>query len=255
MFTPPFLPCLSALVFAAIPARADLIWSANFESYDTKSGPAPLRVEATGAKDTFSGTTSNTATLASSTCEVTAGPSGNVLSLSATGNGTEGNVTLRFVQSTLAGIPENGVLIVSFDLAVTGKAGFSLANEARAAKGRSGKAVYLPVGRADGSPRRAVIVVNNSGSALALPGSLGELANNSMASYLFDGTNYETLLRSDGNVLTLPITGFSSGLSKSRLDAGVALTAAFDNFGAWSSAADTFENTAVLSLPPGTVVK
>jgi hypothetical protein len=236
------------------PLRADLIWFAGFESYDTTSGPAPLRIASTGAEDTFSGTTSTAATLAASSCEVMAGPSGNVLSLTATGNGTEGTVSLRVTQSALSGIPEGGVLVASFDITLAGKNGFSLANEARAAKGRSGKSVYLPAGREDTSPKRAVIVVNNSGGPLSLPGSLGELPNNSMASYFFDGSSYAALQISNGNVLTLPISGFCTGLSKSGLDAGVILAATFDNFGAWNAISDRHQNVSVLSLPPGTVV-
>ena len=61
-------------------------------------------------------------------------------------------------------------------------------------------------------------------------------------------------LLSSGDVLTLPITGFSTGPSKSKLDAGATLNALFDNFGTWTSVTDTLNNLSVLSLPPGTVV-
>lgn len=255
MFKLHLLPlCIASAVVSSLPLRADLIWSANFESYDAKSGTAPLRLNATGEADTFSGTTTTAETLTASACEVVPGATGNALSLTATGNGSTGTAAIRVNQSSLGHVPDGSVLVVSFDLTRSGKNGFSLANEARAAKGRSGKAVYLPISATLSAPQRVFIVVNQSGAPVVLPGSLGELPNKSMGSYLYDGTAYSGLLLSSNDVLTLPITGFATGPSKSKLDAGVTLTAFFDNFGAWTSATDTLNNLSVLSLPPGTVV-
>lgn len=248
------LICLLSATASTLPLRADLIWYANFESYETKSGTAPLRISTTGEADTFSGTTATAETLTTSVGQVVPGATGNALSLAATGNGSAGTAAIRVNQSALGKIPENGVLVVSFDLTRSGKNGFSLANEARAAKGRSGKAVYLPVPATFTAPQRVVIVVNQSGSPVALPGGLGELPNKSMASYFYDGAAFSGLLLTSGDVLTLPITGFATGLSKSKLDAGVTLTALLDNFGAWTSVSDTLNSVSVLSLPPGTVV-
>ena len=248
------LICLTSVLLSTLPLRADLIWYANFESYEAKSGTAPLRVNTTGEADTFSGTTATAETLTTSSCEVVPGATGNALSLTATGNGSAGTAALRVNQSALGNVPDGGMLVVSFDMTRAGKNGFSLANEARAAKGRSGKAVYLPIAGTLNAPLRVVMVINHSGNPVALPGSLGDLPNKSMASYLYDGAEYSGLLLSSGDVLTLPITGFATGPSKSKLSAGTTLTALLDNFGAWTSISDTLTGTSVLSLPPGTVV-
>lgn len=254
MFTLRHLLCLTSVLVSMLPLRAELVWHANFESYDTKAGAVPLKVAATLANDSFTGITTSSATLTTYSCEIVRGTTGNALSLATTTNGAAGTATVRVIQSALPNIESTGILIVSFDLTRSGKNGFSLATEARAERMRSGKGLYLPVARTVNGVQRVTIVINSNNAPLALPASLGELPAKSMAAYFYDGTAYTGLLLSKADIVTLPLAGFCTGLSKNNPDAGTALNGLLDNFGAWTSLTDTLNGTSVLSLPPGTVV-
>jgi hypothetical protein len=245
------LLCLTTLISTALPSAADLVWYANFESYDTKAGAADLKISPTGEADSFTEVTITPDTLTDAGHQVVAGETGNALALRGTGTGKAGTAAIRLNQSALS-VP--GVLVISFDLTRGGKNGYSLSVEARSGASRSGKAVSLPVAKSVNGVRRAFIIINTSGAAIPLPEGLGELPDSSMATYLYDGAVYSEPLFSKEDVRAQPVAGFFAGPSRFNLDAGLTLDAVLDNFGAWTSVTDSVDGVNVLSLKPGTVV-
>lgn len=245
----------ASFAMASHQTTAALLWFADFSSYDTSGGAAELILNASGDNDTFSSTTFNN--MKDTVIEVRGSGvpsfmSGNALYLASTGTGATGTSSARLFLSSLEPMGASGVRIISFDLIRDSSNGFSLANEVRTTTGRSGNTVYHQVPEI--IPLRVTIVVNRSGSEITLPGGLGTLANNSLASYLYDGTNFSTVASSTGNVTSNAIAGFGTGMSLSNLGDGVLLASWYDNFGIWDDINDTVNGISVLQLNPGTVV-
>ena len=123
----------AGLAAAAATASASLIWSADFESYDTSGGPAALITNDSGRNDTFTSLTSN-ARMKDVAGEVSATdvPSfmtGQALRLSGT-VAEDGLATLRLLQASLARIGSNGVYVVSFDCLCPSNPIFSMSTTA-----------------------------------------------------------------------------------------------------------------------------
>lgn len=248
------LALMLSFFLAAHHTQAALIWSADFSSYDTSGGPVAPTLNTTGDNDTFSssGTPSG---LTNTVLEVrsTGVPSfmdGNALYQAGTADGT-GTASARLYQSALNSMGSTGVFVVSFDLARVSSS-FSIANEARTSSGRSGSTVYVANTPMD--PLRVTLVINRTGSDITLPGTMGNLATNSLVSYRYDGLNFSGAVFSTGNVTSSSITGFATGMSLSSPSLGTVLATWYDNFGVWDSITDTVAGVNVLSLAPGMVV-
>lgn len=246
---------LLSLFLPASQIRADLLWAADFSSYDTQAGPAELLFEATGRQDTFTSETSTNLddpTLRVRSDEVPPFMSGNALFQSGTGTNESGTVSSRLFQSSLLPVGSTGVRIISFDLARVSVTSPSLANEARTSAGRSGDTVYL-----SGLPLdslRVTIVINRSGSDILLPGGLGSVGNNSLVSYTYNGSDFSAPVSSNDNLTSSDITGFATGISLRNLHQGREIAVWYDNFGLWDDITDSINGQSVLSLPPGTQI-
>ncbi|MDR1281980.1 MAG: PEP-CTERM sorting domain-containing protein [Opitutaceae bacterium] len=258
------LACLSAFLFAvllSVPAQAALVWQADFESYNISEGAAALTIASTGANDTFTGAAPN-AQLGSGIGEVRkigvpSFMSGNALYIGGTSpaaDATPRNISFTLQQSAIASVGSSGVLVASFDVWNVSPNGVNTTGEARVGgSGRSGSTLTSSSTTVE-TAFRFTIVINRTGSSIDLPGGLAPLATNSAAIYRFDGSSYERLNVSSGNVSSTGITGFATGFSLSSPSAGVTYGLYFDNFGAWDSLMDRVNGTSILSLAPGTVL-
>ncbi|RRJ95976.1 PEP-CTERM sorting domain-containing protein [Opitutaceae bacterium TAV4] len=247
---------LAALL--SVSAQAALIWEADFESYNTSSGAAALTIASTGAKDTFTSAAPN-AQLSSGISEVRkvgvpSFMSGNALYIGGTSpaaDATPRNISFALQQGALPPLGSSGVLVASFDVYNVSPNGVNTTGEARVTDGRSGKALNSSSTTIT-TAFRFTVVINRTGSDISLPGGLAPLATNSSAIYRFDGTSYDRMSVSTGDVISTGITGFATGFSLSSPQASVAYGIWLDNFGVWNSLTDKVNGISILSLAPGT---
>lgn len=234
---------LALVPFFASMDRSDaaLIWSADFESYDTSEGAVPVTFNASGEDDTFRNVfTQNISDLVTDV-RGTGVPdfmSGNALYIS--GNGTGGSLTARINQSLLPLI--TSVYVVSYDELMVGNS-YTLSNQARAGNSSAGSASGL---NGITSPLRVTFVMNLTGSDITLPGSMGTLASGYAITYRYDGT---TFTAGTAQAIATGVTGFEAGFTKSSATGSYA--GWFDNFGVWDSLTDTVAGVNVLELAPG----
>lgn len=238
---------LTLVPFFASMDRSDaaLIWSADFESYDTSSGPSAVTFNTSGEDDTFRNT--YTQNISDSTFEVsgTGVPEfmgGNALYISGNGTGVIGTLTARINQSMLSQIT-SGVYVVSYDELMVGD-GYTMSNQARAGNSSAGSASGLT---GTTSPLRVTFVMNLTGGDITLPGSMTALATGFAITYRYDGTTF--LAASSAQAIATGITGFEAGFTKSNATGSYA--GWFDNFGVWDSLTDTVAGVNVLELAPG----
>ncbi len=238
-------------------ATADLIWSADFESYNTKHEPAPLIINSSGKDDTFTAVLPNSR-MKVGACEVRSDGSpsfmdGNALYLE--GDVIEtGNASLRIRQNKMDTISGAGAIVISFDVYCPHKPVYSLIAEVNTNQdGRTGSMLYSPQPKSE--TIRATIIINCTSNSLTLPGDLGSLNTNSCALYFYDGVSYSGLKISDGDVTSYEISGFSVGLSRSNFEKNDVAELWIDNVGVWNSIDDSISGTSVLELKPGVVVK
>ena len=249
---------LTSLVTITGPCvEADVVWSADFESYDTSGGSVPVTFNSSGDSDTFSGISTNsnmsiTANDVSST-GVPSFMSGNALFVEGTTTAA-GLGNYRLSQSALPGVGSPGTYVVSYDFYNTGASYLSLLAEANIDTGRAGNTLYLNNGLKEAL--RVTIVINNTDSTVALPARLAEttLAANSMVAYTYDGTTFNTEKFSDGNITSSSISGFSIGASRRDFVEGDTPSIWLDNLAVWNSVTDTVNGTSILELAPGTVI-
>ncbi len=244
------------LAMIALSSHAALIWQADFESYNTTAGAAALTINTTGSNDTFTSTVPNSR-IEEATTEVrkTGVPSfmsGNALYIS--GKCKEADTTsLALQQSAITSLApgSSGMLVVSFDGYNTSASTVNTLGEARTETGgRAGSSMYAS-STTSNTAFRFTIIVNRTGTAITLPASLGQLNTNSAAIYRFDGTNYDKLNVSDGNLgASTTVVGFAAGFSLKGV-VGSTYGMWLDNFGAWNSLTDTVNGTNILSLAPG----
>lgn len=154
-------------------------------------------------------------------------------------------------QTSLGG---NGIYIMSVDMVRTGSNGISGARSYAATGDATTTGTQNTTTTAvTTTPWRFTFVINQTGSALTLPGTLGSLANNTNAAYFFDGTTYSGL--TTVSTASTAVTGFATGTYRSNaLNPGLSVTVWYDNMGLWNSSSDTFNGTNVLQLAPGTAV-
>jgi hypothetical protein len=257
--------CLSLLGLGALPLRATLVWSADFESYNTTGGPVTATVNSTGDDDTFSDVDATASLEGSLVYQVQgtglpSGMTGNALRLSitnTTGAGISGT-SMRLFQYNQASLGSSGAFVLSYDIfQAGGSAGISsVSGFASTSSGsRSGSGTNASF-TADMSAMvvRYTMVINRTGASITLPGSLGTLATDSTASYFYNGTTYGGLNVQSG-VTSNSITGFSAGDNRSgTLNNNATLAAFYDNMGLWNSVTDTVNGVSVLSLAPGAAV-
>lgn len=235
---------LALVPFFASMDRSDaaLIWSADFESYDTSSGPAAVTFNTSGEDDTFRNTT--VANISGSLFEVrgTGVPAfmaGNALYIS--GNGTGSNLTARINQSSLPAITD--LYILSYDELMAGGS-YNIGNIARAGTENVGNASSLG---GITSPIRVTFVMNLTGSDITLPGAMGTLASGFAITYRYDGSTF--VAATGAQAITSGITGFGAGFTRGTATGSFA--GWFDNFGVWDSLTDTVAGVNVLELAPG----
>ncbi len=239
------------LVSLAPQARADLVWNATFDAYDTSGGPVEAVVNASGSNDTFRNLT--TSGVSGATFEIVGSGvpdfmTGNALFIEAPGTGAPG-VTARINQSALASLEADGVYIVSYDLLKESRDSFSANTVARSGNNNAGSA--SAVFNTSTEPLRVTFVVNRTADPITLPGDLGDLPANHAVTYLNTGTKFTS-----GGTVDLgdePVTGFGAGISANSGDK--TYSGWFDNFGVWNSLSDTVKGVSVLELAPGTVPK
>lgn len=258
--------CAVPFALLAASAKADLVWSSDFSSYDTGGGAVNLVTNATGDDDTFTSVQVSQSGANTFSAQVVGGASvpsvltGNALRFSMvnTSGGALSNTTTRLLQYSLGSLGTSGVYIVSYDLiSDAGGTGISSVNgNARTTSGSNAGAANSSFQTGSLSTgARYTMVINRTGTDIVLPGALGTLATNSTASYLYNGTAFAGLDIEAGTVTSTSITGFASGANRSgTISAGGNLTVWYDNFGVWSSASDLVDGVSVLSLAPGTLV-
>lgn len=240
------------LLVSLVPqAKADLVWNATFDAYDTSGGPVEAVVNASGSNDTFRNLT--TSGVSGATFEIVGSGvpdfmAGNALFIEAPGTGSQG-VTARINQSSLASLEADGVYIVSYDLLKESRDSFSANAVARSGNNNAGSA--SAVFNTSTEPLRVTFVINRTSEPITLPGELGNLPPNHAITYLNDGTKFTS-----GAAVDLgedPVTGFGAGISA---NAGNKTFAGwFDNFGVWDSLSDTVKGVSVLELDPGAAPK
>lgn len=244
--------CIRVGVLALVPlfismdrSDAALIWSADFESYDTSEGPVAVTFNTSGADDTFRNV-STPLNISNPIYEVrgTGVPEfmgGNALYLAGTGSGGNGTLALRINQSSLPATTT--VYVVSYDELMVGDS-YNLSNQAREGSSSAGSASSLG---GITSPLRVTFVMNLTGSDITLPGSMGTLASGFAITYRYDGT---TFVAANATSITKPtLTGFEAGFTKGTTTGSYA--GWFDNFGVWDSITDTVAGVNVLELAPG----
>lgn len=241
--------CIRVGVLALVPlfismdrSDAALIWSADFESYDTSSGPSAVTFNTSGEDDTFRNVT--VASISGSLFEVrgTGVPAfmaGNALYIS--GNGTGSSLTARINQSSLPAITD--LYILSYDELMVGDS-YNIGNIARAGTDNVGNASSLG---GITSPIRVTFVMNLSGASITLPGTMGTLASGFAITYRYDGSTFAAA--SSAQAITSGITGFGAGFTRGSATGSYA--GWFDNFGVWDSITDTVAGVNVLELAPG----
>lgn len=263
MFPNRFITFLAIFASASVSAQAAVVWQADFSSYGNVGSGVNVTVDNTGNDDTLSGTSSTgTAGVVYTTQVVTTGSplTGNALRLSLTNTNASAvgtNTFTRIFQGHQASLGGNGIYIMSADMIRTSSAAsttvrnYAATGDASIISSVSNTDTSTDVGTA---VRRLTFVINQTGSALTLPGSLGSLADDAEAAYFYDGTNYTGLAITTG-ITNLGITGFATGsLRSSNFNAGQNVTVWYDNMGLWNSSSDTVGGVNVLQLAPGTVV-
>lgn len=256
--------CLFLLAAPLAPAHAVLVWSANFNSYDTSGGAVNVTVNSTGNDDTLSGFTYAPTTAGTSSTQQVANSAlltGNALQLvytNATG-GNVNNVGMTIFQGAQDSLGGSGLYVMSTDMVRTSSSSISAARSWAATDdatttGSTNTTNTTATNIAQNTVLRFTLVINQTGSAITLPGSLGSLADDAEASYFFDGTNYVGLTITSG-ITSTGITGFATSPFRSNnLASGQSITVWYDNMGLWNASSDTVNGTSILSLAPGTVV-
>ncbi len=252
-----YLPLIlaSTSILIGSQANADVIWTADFESYNTSGGPVNVTLNSTGADDTFSSIAPNSrmSTAASQVAStgVPAFMSGNAFYLEGLVT-QDGNASIRTLQPDLPSLGSDGLYVVSFDFFTSDSTNYSIIGETRAGSGRSGNTLYTA--STNNTPLRITMVINHTDNSVALPSTLGTLNADSMVMYLYDGTTFSGAKFNDGNITSSSISGFSIGISRSNFDENDTPSAWYDNFAVWNSVSDTVGGTSVLELAPGTPI-
>lgn len=240
---------------AAVPAG--LVWAADFESYDTTAGAVSADIETSGDFDTFSAKSSSTNAGLVFSAEVAPSTlTGNALKLSLSNTSGAGiSATSMKVSQYHQPVLGAGALVLSYDAVRTSGNGISGSRSYAATTAGSTSGNNNTTSSAFGTtPLRYTFVVNRTGGAITLPGSLGSLATNSTAGYYYDGSTYTGLTLATG-ASGSSISGFATGTYRSNsLAGGGTVTVWFDNMSLWNSLSATLGGTSVLSLSPGTVV-
>jgi hypothetical protein len=249
---------LATFSMALATSQAALIWSADFSSYDTSGGAVNVTVNSTGADDTLSGTTfaGTGGTFSTEVASASSPLSGNALKLSFTNNSGNGISATRMTifQGSQTSLDGSGVYVLSTDMVRTSSNGISEARSWSAigpsSTAGSNNATTTAVGT---TPWRFTLVINQTGANILLPGTMGALSTNTMATYFYNGTTYSGLTTTSASAAD--VTGFATGSYRSNsLANGQTVTVWYDNMGMWNSASDTVNGVSILSLAPGTVV-
>lgn len=252
---------IAAALCSSLDASAALVWSADFESYDTSGGATALTINSTGNNDTFSSihlkqVGANTFSQKVSATSALSAMSGNALQVKMinTSDSDEVKTYIRLAQHNLPSLNGNGVYVLSCDISNEGAVKISsMSGYAASSDGDSAGSSSSSYDRTlnGGSTVRYTLVINQSGEDITLPAELGTLNPGKSAAYIFDGTRFCGLGISTG-VTRFDITGFSAGHNRSKtIFSGAALTVWYDNFGVWNSASDTVNGTCILELAPG----
>ncbi len=246
----------SWLLALASPSQAELVWKADFE--DPAKHSATTLVEAGGQNNTFT-TIKPGGFMTVSEYKVVVGGTapkfmkGGVLYVEAVNSGGEtGLGAVRLTQASLARFMPGSVVVLSYDLYYTAEQAFSIGVEVRTSREqRLGNTLYIP-NLPKGVPLRMTVVVNRGGDPVTLPGDLGVLEANRMATYYYDGSQFSRAETSDVISFKEGMTGFTIGLSLSKLKPGGMLAVWYDHFGIWTQASDLVDGVSVLKLSPGT---
>ncbi len=245
-----------ATVALALPAGAGIVWQADFESYSAGNNVA---LNATGDDDTFTSFQGSGSGLTPSLTVVDASAYGLNMAgkLSAIPTTTTKQVWLN--QASAGSYGDGTFLALSFDAvrpsdttpAQNILATFATADGTRATSGF----ITLLDNQFTGSTKkgRVTLVMNLTGADVALPGTLGMLADGMVAMYGKEATSglyvgLATTTISDANT----ITGF---IIDQPIPANTAnIYHLFDNMVFVDSASDTIGGTNVLELDFGTAV-
>jgi hypothetical protein len=231
-------------------ATAALIWSSDFESYTAGS---PVTLNATGDDNTFSSEVSGGGTVTYlAQAPLWSFGTGNVLVT--TWNNTSNStafINSRLKQSDLGTFGTGSTMVLSFDIQSQNDYLGTIGIQAVDSSGSTvqGFGNFGFVGTSGGV--RATYVANRSGSSIALPGTLGSLANGKSLFYYKNGGSYAAV--GSAEAISTDFTGFSLYSEKS-VPALNSFSLATDNFGLWTSASDTNSSTNVLELGFGVVV-
>lgn len=245
MFKPVLFRAAAALLFAsATSSHAALLWQADFSTYS--DGQAITTNNTTGANNTFSRITGTGITVTlTGRSEAPPFSTGVYADFDATAATTGSSGTMG--RRNLAAFGDGDVRIVSFDVARTSAGSLNLRidfiDSGYLSLG-SGNTTFsnLAIPAAD-TLYRVTAVYNQSGSSIALPGSLSPLADGFAAFYYKVGGVYTQV----GSSLALG-TNTGAGFQLSMTGLAVGESVMFDNMGFWSSASDTVGGVNVLEL-------
>ncbi|PAW77849.1 MAG: hypothetical protein B9S32_09615 [Verrucomicrobia bacterium Tous-C9LFEB] len=246
----------SWLLAIANPSQAELVWKADFE--DPAKNSQTTLVEAGGQNNTFSAIKPG-GLMTLSECKVVTGGTapkfmkGGVLYVEAVNSGGENGLgAVRLTQASLRHFTPGNAVVLSYDLYYSADQAFSIGVEARTSRDqRLGNTLYIP-NLPKGVPLRITVVVNRGGDPVTLPGDLGALEANRMATYYYDGSRFSRVEISDAISFKGEMAGFAISLSLSKLKPGGMLAVWYDHFGIWTQASDLVDGVSVLKLPPGT---
>lgn len=237
-------------------AGAELIYKGDFSTYTAGDD---ITVNATGDDNTASAITaqSSDSQLTGSFKAFDGSASGMAdglsLKMEALTLGVAG--TLTFTQTKLGSYADGTTVVVSFDAYANGD--YTSGGDLRATflKPTGGPIGTTAVGTtANGILKnkiRFTMVMNQSGSAITLPGTLGSLTDNMIAMYAqIDGSSSHISLINEAVTEGTEVGGFRIP-STMRSVGGFAL---LDNLGVWTSASDTVGGQSVLGLEFGTVI-
>ncbi len=222
--------CMSAL----LPLRAALLWCADFESY---SSGEEVTLSGDGTVDTFTSFDGSSSVLVPVLTTVDGGGYGltNGLCVKWTSSEWSSSKAMMLNQVSVAACSNASVLVLSFDrVRPSGSTGGS--NALGAFKDIYGTRIRNNVYVLDdeigaGVPCRITLVMNRSGSGIALPGSLGTLGDGQYTIYAkkTDGSYLA------GTVLDMFSANPVGGFVLQQLQSTAGAYQLFDNLSLWNS--------------------
>ncbi len=252
------LSCVLILsVECTFPARAALVWWADFGSYSVGSD---VTLDASGNADTFTSFTGSSSLLSPEFKAVDGSSNGLTSGLSGKFTSSTATTTAKQIwvnQADLGSYSAGSVFVLGFDMVRPGTTPFSNVLVAPAASdGVRATAGFLSLldNAFSGSTKkgRVTLVANLTGGNITLPGTLGTLADGMVAAYGKDVASGEYVGYVTTELTSSSVAGFIIDQPINAVT-GAGMYHLYDNFGVWDSVTDKVNNVNVLELDFGTL--